>query len=112
MLSDSGGGWGAGSLPAVHWLRPLLPPLQAAVFSLSAEHQIVVAHSCGHSFLACLPCLFAVSVASSHKLRLQEHMAHLHMQEQHATQYIRLTTGQIALLQICITQGAVSLMGA
>jgi hypothetical protein len=39
------GGW-AGRLPAVQGLRPVLPPLHAAVFSLLAEHQVMIAHAC------------------------------------------------------------------
>ncbi|KAA6429338.1 MAG: hypothetical protein FRX49_00733 [Trebouxia sp. A1-2] len=38
-------GW-AGRLPAVQGLRPVLPPLHATVFSLLAEHQVMVAHAC------------------------------------------------------------------
>ena len=39
------GGW-AGRLPAVQGLRPVLSPLHAAIFSLLAEHQVMIAHAC------------------------------------------------------------------
>ena len=45
-LPDGRRGRWAGRLPAVYGLRPVLPSVRAIVFSLLAEHQVVVTHAC------------------------------------------------------------------